>query len=134
MVELESMLSFTQAELRSLPPPPSNDPVLEVNQLVSEFIDELFRHAEGSPNALSTPGRHGTIGKRNHFEDIRKVHEDFARKIRRTAPNFQPLGRNDSPALPIPTEEYYIYERISHDLTASPEPQTRCRLCLPAYL
>lgn len=71
------MLKETSKSLRSLPKPPSKDPVGEVIHMVASFTRDLARCIEG------TPEEHGLL------QSIRPLQEGFRRAIRATAPDFR---------------------------------------------
>ncbi|KAI0692158.1 P-loop containing nucleoside triphosphate hydrolase protein [Cytidiella melzeri] len=75
--ELQKLIQQTEEALRQLPKPPSSDPQREILHLVSDFMQDLSRHLEG------TPGESGLL------QEIRPVQVAFKKAIRATAPNFR---------------------------------------------
>ncbi|KIJ53715.1 hypothetical protein M422DRAFT_42801 [Sphaerobolus stellatus SS14] len=109
MEELQNALATTKVQLAGLPPPLSDDPAFELMQIIGEFGDEIFRHAEGLIYVIS--GSHERPARRNDFEDIRRIHEKFRSKIRATAPHFRPFSRTEEWEAPVeaPAEEPDAY-------------------------
>lgn len=100
MQEVLSMLQQTKAELRSLPSPPSNDPILELMHRVNEFSDDILKQTEGFNQGIFRNPEEPTRTRSNPFEGIRLAHETFQSRIRATAPRFQPVNpvlKGDSP-------------------------------------
>ncbi|KAG1746767.1 P-loop containing nucleoside triphosphate hydrolase protein [Suillus paluster] len=79
--ELYNILHKTQEEMRKLPKAPSSDAVGEVWHVVSEFMRQLSRRLEGTPDE-------GGI-----LQSIRPYQQEFKRAIRATAPPFVPFER-----------------------------------------
>lgn len=67
----------TQDELRQLPKPPSPDAQMEILHLVSNFVRDVSRHLEG------TPQEDGLL------QSIRPAEDKFKLAIRFTAPDFR---------------------------------------------
>lgn len=80
--ELYNILHKTQEEMIKLPKPPSSDAVGEVWHVVSEFMRQLCRRLEGTPDE-------GGI-----LQTVRPHQQAFKRAIRATAPQFIPWERS----------------------------------------
>ena len=76
--ELVNAIQETDARLRGLPKAPSSDPVGEVMHNLRNFVRDLDRRVEG------TPEEDGLL------QTIRPHQEAFKVAIRRTAPHFVP--------------------------------------------
>ena len=77
--EIDAAIASTEDELDSLPPEPSQDPVLEVVRLLERFALDVQREIDGQPDL------DGLI------QTIRPHQEDFRKTIRGTAPYFVPF-------------------------------------------
>lgn len=75
--ELQKLIQQTDEALRSLPKPPSADPLGETLHLISAFVQDLSNHVEGTPN------------EQGLLQAIRPAHLGFKSSIRATAPNFK---------------------------------------------
>ncbi|KAF8515813.1 P-loop containing nucleoside triphosphate hydrolase protein [Hysterangium stoloniferum] len=73
--ELKAILEATREELSILPKPTSNDPVMELMHLISDFSHAVFNHAEGF--LYYTTGLVSDTTTDNQFESIRRAHEGF---------------------------------------------------------
>ena len=84
--ELQKLIQSTEKSILQLPKPPSADPVNEILHLISDFIQDLSVHIEG------TPGAHGLL------QQIRPAQIDFKKAIRSTAPNFRATTKEQDDA------------------------------------
>ena len=82
------VIQDTGKKLRALPRAPSTDPVGEVLQLLGDFVRDLDRRVEG------TPEEDGLL------QTIRPFQEAFKTVVRRTAPNFAPWDKGTKKQLP----------------------------------
>ena len=68
--------------MRTLPPPPSSVPIVEVAKRLSDFVEDLTYHFErGVPEANGL------------YQSIRPAESKFRRAIRDTAPAFRPFEK-----------------------------------------
>ena len=76
--ELQGLLKQTELRLRGLPKPPSDNPVSEVIEMVSEFSRSLSTFVEGTPD------------EQGIHQVIQPLHARFRDAIKETAPDFRP--------------------------------------------
>jgi len=119
MKEFKARLVETKAELAKLPQETTRDPVVQLMHIIGNFSDEVFRHTEGFLYDIGTFKPATTV---NHFEDIRKIHDAFGRRIRQTAPNFCPVNSNQ-PQLEVSTVADVAYESSYESVTTIVPPQ-----------
>ncbi|KAF8551404.1 hypothetical protein OG21DRAFT_1478160 [Imleria badia] len=86
--ELMNAIQETETKLRALPRAPSNDPVGEVLHALRNFVRDLDRRVEGTPE------------KDGLLQTIRPHQEIFKISIRRTAPHFVPWENTTRKELP----------------------------------
>lgn len=81
--ELQKLIQQTEEALRSLPKPPSADPLGEILHMISAFVQDVSTHVEGTSNPQGL------------LQAIRPAQVDFKKAIRSTAPNFQATRDHD---------------------------------------
>ena len=91
MDELQGLLKQTELRLRGLPKPPSDNPVSEIIEMVSDFSRSLSTFVEG------TPDEHGI------HQVIRPLHVKFKDAIKEAAPDFRPYKSGESVHYEPPT-------------------------------
>lgn len=109
--ELMNAIQETDTKLRALPKAPSSDPIGEVLQVLRNFVRDLDRRVEG------TPEEDGLL------QTIRPHQETFKFAIRRTAPQFVPWGKTSWKELPEPT--FLANEDGDNDAEESPANQNK---------
>ncbi|KAG1731844.1 P-loop containing nucleoside triphosphate hydrolase protein [Suillus paluster] len=114
--ELYDVSGKTQEEMRKLPKAPSNDAVAEVWHVVSEFLRQLSRRLEGTPDADGI------------LQTIRPHQQAFKRAIRATAPQFVPRERgHHREELPVPeflANEEELQEPEVESVVAKPNAES----------
>jgi hypothetical protein len=114
---LQAILQKTDRDLRTLPHPPSSDPVGEIHALLQGFMRDVSTHVRG------VAGANGLIQRINRLHDC-KLHavmssyvsvanpllKDFRKAIYRTAPDFRPYERNKADPPPMPAADFLASE------------------------
>ncbi|KIJ53719.1 hypothetical protein M422DRAFT_222407 [Sphaerobolus stellatus SS14] len=90
--ELQDLLQKTKDSLQKLPKAPSNDAVLELMNLVTNFTNDLFTQADGLAQTMSEGDRKT---RANQFQAIKAARNTFRAKIRATAPRFRPFSSKE---------------------------------------
>ncbi|THH04716.1 hypothetical protein EW146_g10107 [Bondarzewia mesenterica] len=92
--EVDKLLTRIEQNLRSLPAPPSSEPVTEILRMVGGFIRAVEKHTEGTPTADGL------------LQTLRPGQEQFTSVIRSTAPDFRPLKRQESATQAMPQPNF----------------------------
>ena len=74
---MQKLMDKTQDEVRQLPKPPSSDAQMELLHLISDFVRDVSRHLEGTPEETGL------------LQSIRHAEDKFKLAIRYTAPDFR---------------------------------------------
>ena len=74
---MQKLMDKTQDEVRQLPKPPSSDAQMELLHLISDFVRDVSRHLEGTPEETGL------------LQSIRPAEDKFKLAIRYTAPDFR---------------------------------------------
>lgn len=81
--ELQRLIQETESALQQLPAPPSPNAVAELLLLISNFVQDVTRRLEGTPEADGL------------LQSIRPAHQKFMQAVRATAPNFRAIKADE---------------------------------------